>query len=1040
MFCDLVDSTALSARLDPEELREVVRAYQDTCTAVVRRYDGHIAQHLGDGLLVYFGYPVAHEDDAQRAVRAGLEIVRALQSRARQQAVDAPLPHGRGSDPLRVRIGIHTGLVVIGEIGSSEKREILALGETPNIAARIQGATDPDEVMISAATYRLVEGLFTCEERGRPELKGVATPLLLYRVSKESSAHSRFEVVVRKGLTPLIGREHEFGLLRERWERVKDSTGQGVLLSGEPGIGKSRLVEALKGMVERDGARCLELRCSPYAQNSALAPVIEHLQRTLQFRLEDSAEEKLRKLSVGAQHAAPLQSETVPLFAALLSLPHPEGYPAMNLSPQKQKEKTQEALVSWLCAEAKQQAVIYAWEDLHWADPSTLELLTLFLQQVPTARLLAVLTFRPEFTPPWGAHSYFSQLTLSRLGRAHVETMVEKVPGGEALPKELIHQIVSKTDGVPLFVEELTKSVIESVGAQHATSTISLGIPATLQDALMARLDRLSTAKEIAQLGATLGREFTYELLHAVSSLNEDTLQQSLRQLVETELVFQSGVPPQAAYLFKHALVQDTAYQSLLKSRRQQLHHQIAQVLENRFPQTVETQPELVAHHYTEAGFAAQAIPYWQQAGQKASQRSANVEAIGHLTKGLEVLKTLPDTPARTQRELTLQIALGAPLIATRGWAAPETERAYTRAREICEQIGETPQLFPALWGLYQVYMTQAEYRMAHELAEQLFALAQRQQDHMLLLVAHYALGMSLYYLGEFTQAREHLEQGLALYDPPRHRPLAFLYGQDFGVSCLFWTAFALWHIGYPGQAHKKSGEALNLAQDSPHPFSLAIALASTVIVHQLRREEQATQEQATALIALCTEQEIPFFLAWGIIWQGWALATQGQKKEGIALIRQGLAASRATGAENWQTQFIALLAEAYGKVGQAEEGLPMLNEALAQVDRTGERYYEAELYRLKGTLTLQAKVQGPKSKVQEAEDCFLKAIDISRKQQAKSLELRATMSLARLWQQQGKRHEAHQMLSEIYGWFTEGFDTKDLQEAKVLLEGLKET
>ena len=460
-------------------------------------------------------------------------------------------------------------------------------------------------------------------------------------------------------------------------------------------------------------------------------------------------------------------------------------------------------------------------------------------------------------------------------------------------------------------------------------------------------------------------------------------------------------------------------------------------MLEKQFPQTVEIQPELVAHHYTEAGLGDQALPYWQRGGEHASRRSANKEAIGHLTKGLEVLKTLPDTPERAQQELTLQIALGAPLIATQGWAAPETVHTYTRAREICEQIGETPQLFPALWGLYQVYMTQAEYQGAHELAEELFTLAQRRQDHTLLLVAHYALGMSLYYLGEFARAQEHLEQGLVLYDPPQHRSLAFLYGQDFGVSCLFWTAFALWHMGYPGQALRKSSEALILAQDSTHPFSLAIALASTVIVRQLRHEEHATQEQATALIALCTEQGIPFFLAWGIIWRGWALAAQGQKKEGIAQIRQGLAASQATGAENWQTQFLALLAETYGRVGQAEEGFPVLNEALAQADRTGERYYEAELYRLKGTLTLQSKAQGPKSKVQEAEACFLKAVDIARKQQAKSLELRATMSLARLWQQQGKQQEAHALLSEIYNWFTEGFDTKDLQETRALLDAL---
>src|SRR5712692_9627362 len=537
MFCDLVGSTALSAQLDPEELREVVQAYQETCAIVIRRYDGHIAQHLGDGLLVYFGYPAAHEDDAQRAVRTGLGILAALQDLNR-----------RIQHPLQVRIGIHTGLVVVGEIGSSDKREILALGETPNLAARLQGQAEPDTVVISAATYRLVEGLFDCEDRGRPELKGVSTPLTLYRVVKEGEAQSRFQVVVRKGLTPLVGREHEHGLLCERWERVKDGEGQVVLLSGEPGIGKSRLVEALKDTVLHEGAPCRKLRCSPYAQHSALYPVIEHIQRLLHFQADETLENKLEKLQRTLSRSRFPQADTLPLLAALLSLPHPAGCPPLSLSPQRQKEKTHEAIVAWLCEEAKQQAVTYAWEDLHWADPSTLDLLTLSLAQVPTTRLLAVLTFRPEFTPPWGSHSYLSQLTLSRLGRSHVGMMVDGVTGGKALPAEVVQQIASKTDGVPLFVEELTKMVVESgfdVGARRAVP-LSLGIPATLHDALMARLDRLGTAKEVAQLGATLGREFTYDVLQAVSPLDEGTLQRGLRQLVEAELVYQSGLPSQA--------------------------------------------------------------------------------------------------------------------------------------------------------------------------------------------------------------------------------------------------------------------------------------------------------------------------------------------------------------------------------------------------------------------------------------------------------------------------------------------------------------
>jgi predicted ATPase/class 3 adenylate cyclase len=1045
-FIDLVGSTTLSAHLDPEEYREVVRAYQQASAAVIDRFEGYIAQYLGDGLLVYFGYPVAHEDDAARAVRVGLRIIEAV------QALKTCLAR-----PLHVRIGIHTGVVVVGEMGGGRRQEQLALGETPNLAARIQGQAEPDTLVISAATYRLVEGLFACEERRSPELKGVAAPLWLYRVVKEEEAQSRFQVVVRKGLTPLVGREHEYGLLHERWERVKGGTGQIVLLNGEPGIGKSRLVEALKESVEHEGARCLELRCSPYAQSSTLHPVIEHLHRGLQFRPEDSPAEKLRKL-VGTPHAPLLQPEALPLLAALLSLPHPEGHPAITLSPQKQKEKTHEVLVAWLCAEARQQAMTYAWEDLHWADPSTLELLTLLLAQVPTTRLLVVLTYRPEFTPSWGSHSYLSQLTLSRLGQPQVEEMVEKVTGGKALPREVVRQIASKTDGVPLFVEELTKMVVESdlVTEVHGHYELSgplppLAIPSTLQDSLMARLDRLATVREIAQVGATLGREFDYAVLQAVSPLSQDALQQGLRQLVEAELVYQSGLPPHARYLFKHALVQDTAYQSLLKSRRQQLHRQVAQVLEEQFPQAVESQPELVAHHYTEAGLIAQAIAYWQQAGQRASQRSAHAEAISHLTTALELLKALPDTLERTQQELTLQIALGVPLMATKGFSAPETGAVYRRARELCQQVGETPQLFPILWGLWEFSAVRAEYKAARELAEQCLTLAQSSHDPLLLVEAHYALGGTLFPLGELTTAREHYEELIALYDPQQHASYASLFVHDPGVIGRCSEVFVLWYLGYPDQASKRIQEALTLARELSHLYSLGMALAwGAASLHQYRREGQAAQERAEAGITISTEQGFPEVLAIGTILRGWALAEQGQAEEGIAQIRQGLEAERATGAEYQRTFHLSLLAEVCGTAGRVEDGLQALAEALAMVDHTGECVYEAELYRLKGELTLQkcqvpgAKFQvskSPESEVRspeaEAEECFLQAIEVARKQQAKSWELRAVMSLSRLWQQQSKQAEARHLLAEIYGWFTEGFDTKDLQEAKALLEEL---
>ena len=709
MFCDLVGSTALSELLDPEELREVVRAYQATCTDAIQRYAGHIAQHLGDGLLVYFGYPAAHEDEAQRAVRTGLEILARLQTlNARlQPAIKERLPH-----PIQVRIGVHTGLVVIGEIGNSEKREVLALGETPNIAARLQGLAEPDTVVLSAATHHLVVGLFECQELGLQTLKGISTPLSVYRVVRESEAQSRFEAAVSRGLTPLVGREDELGLLRRRWAQAEAGEGQVVLLSGEPGIGKSRLVQELKEQLSQEGTIRIEFRCSPYHQNSALYPVTEHLQRVLGVERDDSAQIKLGKLEQTLSHYRFPQADTLPLLAALLSLPHPEGIPPLTLSPEQQKEKTLQALVRWLCEEAERQAVYCTWEDLHWADPSTLELLDLYLDQVPTARMLALLTFRPEFMPPWGSRSYLSQLTLGRLGRAQVERIVENVTGGRTLPDEVVEQVVAKTDGVPLFVEELTKTVIE-LGFVRAVNShyeltrplSALAIPATLHDSLMARLDRLAEAKAVAQLGATLGREFSYELLQAVSSVDEATLQHGLAQLVDAELVYQRGLPPHAHYIFKHALVQDTAYQSLLKRERQRLHQQIAHVLVERFIDTAATQPELVAHHYTEAGLGEQAIPYWQQAGERAVDRSAYVEAISHLSKGLELLKTLPETVERLHQELNLQIPLGLAFMATKNYAAPEVGKAYIRARELCRQVGETPQLAPVLYGLWIIHL-----------------------------------------------------------------------------------------------------------------------------------------------------------------------------------------------------------------------------------------------------------------------------------------------------------------------------------------------
>jgi class 3 adenylate cyclase/predicted ATPase len=1021
MFCDLVESTALATQLDPEDLREVVRAYQETAAAVIQRFDGHIAQYLGDGLLVYFGYPQAHEDDARRAVRTGLGIVEML------GALNARLAQHQGVH-LAVRIGIHTGLVVVGEMGGGSRQEQLALGETPNIAARLQGLAAPDTVVISPATFRLVRGYFTCQELGAHPLKGLAAPLQAYRILGESAAQSRLDAAGATGLIPLVGRDSEVALLLERWTQSQDGTWQVVLLRGEAGIGKSRLVEVLRERARSVGATRIVFRCFPYHQNSALYPVIDHLQRFLQWQRDEAPEAKFDTLErVLRTYRLPLE-DVLPLFAALLSVPVPEQYPPLTLTPQRQRRKTHEALVAWLLEEAERQPVLTVWEDLHWADPSTLEVLSLLLDQVPTARMLTLLTCRPEFHPPWATHVPVTQVTLNRLGRTQVEAMLPSLTGEKILPPEVVEQVVAKTDGVPLFVEELVKMILESglvqeqAGCYVLTGPLPLlAIPSTLHDSLMARLDRLATTKELVQLSAVLGREFAYDLLQAVSSVDETTLQQGLVRLVEAELVYQRGLPPRSRYIFKHALIQDAAYQSLLKSTRQQYHQRVAQVLEQQFPETVEMQPELLAQHYTEAGLLAQAIPYWQRAGQRAVERSANLEAISHLTKGLELLNTLPDTPEHRQQELDVQTTLGWALSVTKGVAAPEVAVAYHRARVLCQEVGEPPQLFSVLRGLVPFYIGRGELQTARELGEQMLSLAQRGHDPARLADAHIQLGGSaLYFLGEFGAARTHLEQGIS---NTTHREI-------FRLSRLAQT---LWYLGYPDQALQQSQEALTLARERAQPAWLANALIYAANLHESRREEHRAYEQAEAALVLSHEQGFAFRLAEATMLRGWALVEQGQGDAGIAQIRQGIAAQRATGGRN--TGPLALLAKACWNLGQSEEGLRVVAEALAIANSNGEGRWMAELYRLQGELLLTLASEHHA----EAETCFHQALGVARRQQAKSWELRAAMSLSRLWQRHGKRSEAYELLAPIYGWFTEGFDTADLKDAKALLNELED-
>jgi predicted ATPase/class 3 adenylate cyclase len=1033
LFGDLVDSTVLASQLDPEEYRELVLAYQDTCAKVISRLEGYIAQYLGDGLVVYFGYPRAHEDDAHRAVRAGLDILEAL------KPLNTRLKQERGVH-LVVRLGIHTGLAVVGAIGIDGRQEPIALGDTPNIAARLQSLAAPDTVVISDATWHLIQGYFACDDLGPQSLKGVETPVQVYRVLGTSEAQGRLDVLRPSEFTPLVGREAEVAVLRERWEQTRDGSGQVVLLSGEAGIGKSRLLMTLKESVMGEPHIRWECRCSPYFQDSALYPIINLSQRALRFGRDEAPASKLHKIEAGLRRYGLAQPETIAIWAALLSVPLSDQYPPLNLTPQRLKQQTFEAIVALLRAQASERPMLFIVEDIHWIDPSTLEFLTLLLDQGPTAHVFTLLTYRPEFHAPWPFRSHFTPLMLNRLAQSQVAQIIDRIARNKALPSEVVKQIIVKTDGVPLFVEELTKTVLGSGLLQEDQDRYiltgplpPLAIPSTLHDSLMARLDRLATVKDVAQLGATIGRTFSYELLRAVLPLDEAVLQHGLQQLVEAGLVYQRGASSQRTYTFKHALIQDAAYQSLLRSTRQQYHQRIALVLEERFPETSETQPELLAQHYTEAGLFEQALGYWQRAGRQAARRSAHVEAIAHLTKGLELLLRQPETAARAQDELTLQIALGASLVITQGYTSPTAERAYSRARALCQQAGDMAQLSRVLFALWAIYANRAEHRTAQTLGAELLALAQHLQNPTTLLVAHHTVGSTLYWLGELTQAWTSLKHALALEEHQSQTLDAAATALVARVANYGYTAWTLWLLGYPEQAQQCNRQALDLAHVLSHPFSQVVAVFYAAMCHLLRREGPDAHAYAEKVLALATAQESPQYAAGGTFVRGWALAVHGQTAEGIAQMRQGIAAWRAVDSSVALSTYLAILAEVCGQVGQWEDAQHLLMEAQMLVDATEERYWEAEMYRLRGELLIWAN----RGKRHDVEEHFHQALEIARRQQAKSLELRAAMSLSRLWQQQGKRQEAYRLLRPIYDWFTEGFDTADLIEAKALLAAL---
>ncbi len=1031
MFCDLVGSSALAEQVDPEDLRDLLAQYQDTCARVINRYGGHIARYVGDGLLVYFGYPQAHEDDTARGVRAALDIVDAIRDlRA------GILAAGRN---LEVRIGITTGLVVAGDIGSGERVEADAVvGETPNLAARLQAIAEPNGILIGASTQQLIEGLFECDDLGEQDLKGISRPVRAYRIRAESGVPSRFEAKVARGLTPLVGREAEVELLLRRWRQAKEGEGQVVLLSGEAGVGKSRIIRGFQEDLGGVRNRVLYYG-SPYRQNSALYPAVEQLERGLRFRKNDTADQKLDKLeAVLADFDLPVENHA-PFLASLLSVPFNRRYPLLELAPQELKYEMLRSLITLFDRMAAQDTVLAVVEDAHWIDPSTLELIGLLIEQLRSARILLIIVFRPEFVAPWGRFPNITALTLNRLSRKESAEMIARITKNKTLPGEVVDQIIENSDGVPLFVEELTKTLLETdllkdTGDQYAlgASLRKLAIPASLQDSLMARLDRLGPVKEVAELAATCGRSFSRELLLAVSSLEEDRMNNALRQLCDAELIFRRGIPPNAIYEFKHALVQDAAYHALLKTTRQKYHEAIANALKKQSPATSEPHPELVAHHYTEAGLAAEAIPYWHRAGQRAVERSGNREAVAHLTKCLELIKTLQGTTERAKQELELYLMLGPALVATQGFVDPGVGRAYACAGELCRRLEDNARLPLVLRGRQVFHLMRGELSKARKISQQLVAFANGQKNSALLVGGCHALGQTLFQMGELATARQTVEKGIELFDPRHHRLQNWPGGQP-GEQCYLYAAFVLWMLGYPDQALRLGEDALDLAEELSNPANLINTLAFVALVHVFRRELAAARQRANAAMEMSHRHKNRYFLTWGRILHGWVQAAEKRFEDGISEIHQGIVEYRTTGSRNWLPYFLALQAETCAWAEQYNDGLAAVAEALELIEETEQRAWQAELNRIKGELLLAASRENRAN----AELCMFQALDIAHRQQAKSWELRAALSLGRLWKEQGDSEKVPNLLGPIYGGFTEGLDTADLRDARALLDAV---
>lgn len=1058
MFSDLVGSTALARSLDGEDLRDLLSAFHRLAATVVSRFDGHVAEYLGDGLLVYFGFPRAREDDPERAVRAGLAIVSALDDLNLELAQ-------QGKPTLAVRVGIHTGPVVVSAVGQGPGADLRAIGETLNVAARMQGEAEPHSVVISPATLRLVQSLFQTRDLGSRVIKGLGE-MHVHEVLNVTAVPGALDLDPTQS-TALIGRDREVGLLYDRWEQVKEGDGKAVLISGEAGLGKSRLVRALRERMAREPHLWLECACVRDRHASAYYPLINLIERGVGCVPHDPPDVRLHKLETTLARSGLALAESVPLLASVLSLPIPASYPPLHYAPEIRQRKTLAAMCEWLFVVAGQQPVLLLVEDLQWCDPSTLEFLTLVLEQTPTAPILTVLSFRPEFQPPWPARSHMLHLEACRLTLRQAEALITGMPCDPPLSAEMIERIVARGDGVPLFLEELTKMVSESGcahAADHSPQAYAASIPDTLNDLLMARLDRLGQGKQVAQLGAVLGRRFPHDLLRAVARTSDAELAAAMNGLLLAELLYTRGMPPTTTYSFKHALVQDTAYQSLLRSERRRIHAETAQALEQQFPDRAASEPEVVARHYDEAGLVSEAVIHYQRAASRARRRFANQDAIDYLRRALHILGTQPPSPLRDQSELSLQLALGTPLYLTHGWANADYGQSLERARALATALGDDAALFGVSMGLYFHHQFAGDLTQAENCARQALALTAPTAGVVDTLVALSGLSQTLYLQGHFDPALEHIEKLIEIYyaQTPVPAPTAIvlpaaktraaaraatasshldLPSAGGAASALRGVrALCYWALGYPDQALALCDAALASARQHDSPFNLASACIYSGWMHQKRRERASALRAAQEAYELCGQYGFSL-LSWATVLRGCVMVEPGVTTRAagarvIAQMQDSIAGLLATGTRGWVPHCYSVLAELCVNLGRDDDALRAVDQGLACAQQTGQRYEDSELLRLRGAALLHATPTLPAA----AEQSFQAALAAAVQEQAKALELRAATALAKLWLAQGKGDAAHQLLAPVHAWFSEGTATADWRDGAALLETLRQS